>query len=60
MSNRNANTITTITTTDGRTIVLRHRNSLGGYANALERSGLTADQVADSHRGLPESDRVVA
>lgn len=58
MSNRNANTLTTITTTDGRTVVLRHRNSLGGFANDLERAGLTAAQVADSHPGLPESDRV--
>lgn len=55
---RNANVLTTVTTTDGRIVVLRHRNSLGGWANALDRAGLTIDQVADTQRGLPESDRV--
>jgi hypothetical protein len=58
MSSRNSNQVTTVLTTDGRTVVLRHRNSLGGWANALERAGLTIGQVADSFPGLPESDRV--
>lgn len=56
--NRNSTTTTTITTTTGRTVVLSHRNSLGGFANALRRAGLTGSDIASSAQGLPESDRV--
>jgi hypothetical protein len=56
--NRNSEVLTTVTLTSGRTMVLRHRNSLGGWANALERAGLTIGEVANTERGLPESDRV--
>lgn len=56
--NRNTNTNTTVTLTDGRTMVLRHRNSLGGWANALAKAGVTVDQVASTVAGLTDVDRV--
>jgi hypothetical protein len=56
--NRNTNVLTTVTTHDGRVIVLRHRNSMGGWASALGKAGLTIDDIASTEMGLPESDRV--
>jgi len=58
LARNNRNVITTVVTVDGRTVVIRHRDSLGGWANALARSGLTIAEVAHTHPGLPESDRI--
>lgn len=57
-TNRNSEVTVTLHLTDGSTRVLRHRNSLVGWKNALERAGLTVDQVDHTTAGLPESDRV--
>jgi hypothetical protein len=46
--NSNSNVLTTVTLTTGRVLVLRHRNTVVGWANALERAGLTISQVADT------------
>lgn len=58
MSNPNAMVTITATLTDGTEVVIRHRNSLIGWRNALERAGLTIDMIDDTRLGLPESDRV--
>jgi hypothetical protein len=56
--NSNSNVLTTVTLTTGRVLVLRHRNTVVGWANALERAGLTISQVADTTPGLPDTDKV--
>jgi hypothetical protein len=58
--NRNSEVLSTVTTTTGRVVVLRHRNSLGGWANALNRAGLTVTEVAEVTQGLSDADRVGA
>jgi hypothetical protein len=60
--NSNSNTLTTLVLTDGSTVVLRHRATVVGFANALARKGLAwasvGGTVVDSFAGLGESDRV--
>ena len=56
--NTNSNVLTTAHMKDGRTIVLRHRNSLGGWVTALEAAGLNIKDISHLTAGLPESARV--
>ena len=58
--NRNSNTISTAILHDGTEVIISHRNSFGGWANALERHGLTIGEIATVIAGLPESARVTA
>ena len=56
--NQNSTVTVTVTLTDGRQMVIRHRNSLMGYVNSLRRRGIDPNEVVSSVDGLPESTRV--
>jgi hypothetical protein len=58
--NRNSNTITTAILHDGREVIISHRNSIGGWANAIARRGIAIGDIASVVAGLPESARVAS
>lgn len=56
----NENTISTVVTKDGAEHIIRHRNTMMGWVNAVRRAGIDTHDVDHdrSHAGMPESSRV--